>query len=429
MSKFLDSIVVGIDVSADFSIATILAPDGAMYRKGFRFENDSEGFSILVESIKKAEETYRKDAVVFMESTGTYHLSLFYYLSKQGITIYTINPLITHASKNKGIRKVKSDKSDSYTIAQLGKYQTIKTSRVIQVPVYELRLLCREYYDLIDIRANIKTQISNVLHTYFPGYGNVFSNTTGKTSLAILRLYPCPKNIIPKNEEKIKELMKNVSKRHMPWINSTYQKLVNAAQNASEIQFLNSSSKLKRLIDSYDFYTKQLEQLESEINKYATSDKLSSRFKEGIELIDSIPGVGFLQSVALMTEIGDITDFKKPKHLVAYFGLDPSVNQSGKYLSTHNHISKRGSRIARKVLYQISLLCIRDKNNGIPYNPILKEFYTKVSTRKPRKVAQVAVMSKLTKYIFSILTAEKPYHFIFPKDHNAQYFVNYKKIS
>jgi len=48
-----------------------------------------------------------------------------------------------------------------------------------------------------------------------------------------------------------------------------------------------------------------------------------------------------MTAVTLIAEIGDINAFKKPKQLVAFFGIDPSVNQSGKF---------NGTKIGRKVL-------------------------------------------------------------------------------
>ena len=53
MSKFYNAPVVGVDVAADFSVATILAPDGSIYKKAFRFEHDAKGFLYFLEIIKK----------------------------------------------------------------------------------------------------------------------------------------------------------------------------------------------------------------------------------------------------------------------------------------------------------------------------------------------------------------------------------------
>jgi transposase len=70
------------------------------------------------------------------------------------------------------------------------------------------------------------------------------------------------------------------------------------------------------------------------------SNRISAEFKKNIQLIYSIPGVGELTAITIMSEIGNIKGFIKPKHLVAYFGIDPSVNQSGKFNSNKNVMSK-----------------------------------------------------------------------------------------
>ena len=45
MSKFFNSPVVGIDVSADFSYVAILAPNGDVYKKSFKIKHDVSGFN------------------------------------------------------------------------------------------------------------------------------------------------------------------------------------------------------------------------------------------------------------------------------------------------------------------------------------------------------------------------------------------------
>ncbi|MGM0411656.1 MAG: transposase, partial [Bacillota bacterium] len=76
--------------------------------------------------------------------------------------------------------------------------------------------------------------------------------------------------------------------------------------------------------------------------------ELSSAFP----LLLSIPGVGELTAATIIGEIGCVSRFPTVKQLVAYFGLDPSVYQSGRFKATNNKISKRGSPYLHKALYQ-----------------------------------------------------------------------------
>ncbi|SCZ11798.1 hypothetical protein [Alkaliphilus peptidifermentans] len=70
-----------------------------------------------------------------------------------------------------------------------------------------LRNLCREYYDLVDDRANIKKKLSNDLRVAFPGYEKVFSDITGNTSLVILKSYSTPEAIINAPKEDVLNLI------------------------------------------------------------------------------------------------------------------------------------------------------------------------------------------------------------------------------
>jgi len=119
MSKYANNPVVGIDISADFSMVAILKPNGDLYRKPFRINHDAEGFNYLYGQIKKVEEEFNMIAPVFMESTGMYHLNLLYFLKNKSLEVYTLNPLITNSNRNTDIRKEKSDKKDSIAKCKL----------------------------------------------------------------------------------------------------------------------------------------------------------------------------------------------------------------------------------------------------------------------------------------------------------------------
>jgi transposase len=82
----------------------------------------------------------------------------------------------------------------------------------------------------------------------------------------------------------------------------------------------------------------QLKNLLIEIHSLIKSGRLPEILIKNIQLVYSIPGIGEFTAITIMSEIADINDFVKPKHLVAYFGIDPSINQSGKFDSNRNKI-------------------------------------------------------------------------------------------
>ncbi|MDZ7742776.1 MAG: transposase [Bacteroidota bacterium] len=54
------------------------------------------------------------------------------------------------------------------------------------------------------------------------------------------------------------------------------------------------------------------------------------RYKTNVRLLRSIPGIGLIFSMIILTEIGDIRRFKNNDKLAAYVGLIPNTNSSGK---------------------------------------------------------------------------------------------------
>lgn len=396
MPKFLNSPTVGIDVSADFSFVAILAPNGDIYKKAFRINHDVKGFNYLFEQIKKVEEEFNTKTAIFMESTGVYHLSLFHFLNKNFDNTFVINPLVTKCNKNGDIRKVKNDKKDSLAIAKIGKYQEIKLSQGVSLDIFLLRSLEREYYKLTDTCSVFKKKLSSSLRVTFPGYNTIFSDITSNSSIAILSDYPTPQAILAAQKDKLVSILKKQSRKGLDWSEKKYNKLIDLAKEAILIGVPLEALAFK-ITSSINFivtFETEINNLKKEIDNLITSADFPDQLKKNIELVDSIPGIGQLTAVTLVAEIGDIEGFIKPKHLVAFFGIDCSVNESGKFKGNQNKISKRGTRIGRRALYAVALASIRKNRNGVPINKVLLEYYETNLKGKKAKVALVAIMHK-----------------------------------
>ena len=426
MSKFFNSPTIGIDVSADFSYVAILAPNGDTYKKSFKIKHDVSGFNHLFKEIKKVEEEFNMKSAIFMESTGVYHLSLFHFLKNNFDNTFVINPLVTKCNKNVDIRKVKNDKKDALSIARIGKFQNIKLSQGVSLDIFLLKSLVREYYKLTDNASIYKKKLSADLRIIFPNYNTVFSNPTSNSSLAILNAYPTPEAVLnaPKNE--ILALLISNSKKGAKWSENKYEKLMSIANEATIIGLpLNGLAiKISSSINIIKALESEINTLLNEIDLLLISNDFPEQIKNNIDLIDSIPGVGRLTAITLIAEIGDIDGFVKPKHLVAFFGIDSSVNESGKFKGNQNKMSKRGTRIGRRALYAVALASIRKNRNGVPINSVLLDYYQTNLNGKKAKVALGAIMHKIINYIFAILRTQTPFEMRDPKVHKQMYLEN-----
>jgi len=149
------------------------------------------------------------------------------------------------------------------------------------------------------------------------------------------------------------------------------------------------------------------------------SDDFPASSRQHIELLNAMPGIGFITAATLIAEIGDFSLFKSPKAFMTFFGIDPSVSQSGKFNGDRNKIYKRGARIGRRILFTVAMASIRTTRMGEAVNPILMDYYATKCVNKKKKVALVAVMHKLLHYIFAVLRDNKPYEFRKPKNHQT----------
>lgn len=429
MSNFFNSPTVGIDISADFSFVAILAPNGDIFKRPFRIKHDVNDFNHLLKEIKKVEEEFNMKIAIFMESTGVYHLSLFHFLNKNFDNTFVINPLITKCNKNVDIRKVKNDKKDALSIAQIGKFQNIKLSQSVSMDIFQLKSLVREYYKLTDNCSTYKKKLSADLRVIFPGYKNVFSNVTSNSSLAILNDYPTPETILNAPKDVIIDILIKKSKKGLNWAEKLYLTLINYASEATIIglPLHGFSWKITSTIKIIKTLENEIKNLLEQIESLIGSPNFSEQIRENIELIDSIPGIGRLTAITLIAEIGDINGFIKPKHLVAFFGIDSSVNESGKFKGNQNKISKRGTRIGRRALYSTALACIRTNRNGVPINKFLLDYYQNNLNGKKPKVALVAIMHKIINYIFSVLRNQTPFELRDPRIHKQMYLENKSK--
>ncbi|MEW8963535.1 IS110 family transposase [Paraclostridium dentum] len=426
MSKFFYSPTVGIDVSADFSYIAILAPNGESYKKPFRINHDVSGFTHLLNKIKKVEEEFNMKTAIFMEATGVYHLSLFHFLNKNFDNTFVINPLVTKCTKNVDIRKVKNDKKDAVSIAKIGKFQNIKLSQGVTLDIFLLRSLIREYYKLTDTCSIFKKKLSADLRVIFPGYSNIFSNVTSLSSIAILSNYPTPKAVLDAPKDDILEILINKSRKGSLWAEKVYSKLHSVANDAAVIGLPLSglSIKITSNIALINAIESEIHNLINEIKSLIKSSDFPKQVRTNIELLNSIPGIGELTAITLVAEIGDINGFIKPKHLVAFFGIDSSVNESGKFKGNQNKISKRGTRIGRRVLYAVALASIRKNRNGVPINKVLLDYYQTNLDGKKAKVALVALMHKILNYIFAVLRNQEPFKLRDPKIHKQMFLEN-----
>lgn len=76
----------------------------------------------------------------------------------------------------------------------------------------------------------------------FPGYCEAFSNITGNTFIAILKIYKTPKRILETPRNELIDFIKRYYKKGLEGATKTYDKLINATKIAITFSHQLSSS-------------------------------------------------------------------------------------------------------------------------------------------------------------------------------------------
>jgi transposase len=125
-----------------------------------------------------------------------------------------------------------------------------------------------------------------------------------------------------------------------------------------------------------------------------------------VEILDSLPGVGWFGALLIAAEIGDWQRFPSGPSLACYAGLVPREDSSGDRL-VRGRITKEGSSYLRWILVQAAL-----KHEC---SPRLHALFTRVAARRGAMKARVAVARELLVIAWHLLAKDTVYEERLPR--------------
>ena len=157
------------------------------------------------------------------------------------------------------------------------------------------------------------------------------------------------------------------------------------------------------LLNEIDRIDALVADLESVIASYVA---VRPHLKDQMDRLLSITGVNLVVATGLIATIGDVTRFSTGKKLAAYFGVVPSVRQSGD-TSRNGRITKQGRAEARWLLIEAAEILRRSPGP-------MRALYSRVQRKRNHNVAVVAVARKLVELVHHLLTREEDYIYKLP---------------
>ena len=370
---------VGIDISKYKHDFCIISNTGEVIVENSSFENNIKGFQLFLDQLKP----YNKQSVqIAFEATGHYSLNLELFLTNQDYSFMKVNPLVVHQFlKARSLRRTKTDKADSFTMANYLMSIQYKPNSYLLYNIYTLKSLCRSREQLIKERSKFEVLLTNELDKSFPEIKPFFNNRISSTLLFILNKY--------KNTEHIALMKDYDSIRCISQGKFTYAKFAKLKELAkNSVGFYDENTDL--LISTYVSIINNFNEKIDPINK-----QISTIIKDLNPRMLTIPGLGEISAAIILSEYGDISNFSSPNKMLAFAGLEPSIIQSGT-LEHNGKMVKHGSGHLRYAIMNIAMTILR-------YSPTFYDFYLKKrSEGKCHRVALSHVCKKLIRVIYTL---------------------------
>lgn len=160
------------------------------------------------------------------------------------------------------------------------------------------------------------------------------------------------------------------------------------------------SSSMMRMKKRITLLDKQEMEIKEEIQTIVKKDTSTN---DAVKLISTIPGIGLLTAVTVLSETNGFELIRNKRQLTSYAGLDVVQKQSGTSVQGKPRISKKGNKYLRKAMYLPALSVIRCDER-------FKAIFTRVVVKKGIKMkAGVAVQRKLLEMTYTIFKTNLPY--------------------
>ena len=347
-------IYVGIDVAKDKHDCFITNSDGDVLFKSFTIPNNREGFETLFQRIESVSDDLAK-VKVGLEATGHYSYNLLGFLLDKDLTTFVINPLHTNLyRKSLSLRKTKTDKVDSRTIAtMMMSDMNLNSYSDTSYHNEELKSLTRYRFDKVKERAKLKTSVSRLVCILFPELEKLVPTLHMASVYALLSEFPSAGAIASAHLTRLTNLLSESSKGR--YGKDTAVMFRDAARSSIGSLMPAKSLELKHTIKLIQELTTEIEEIEAAIKRIMDEEIQSP--------ITTIPGISYRMGAMIIAEIGDFSRFDSADKILAYAGMSPSTYQSGQLDNCYSHMEKRGSRYLRYALYNATkYVCHWDKS-------------------------------------------------------------------
>ncbi|KAA6301778.1 MAG: hypothetical protein EZS26_002087 [Candidatus Ordinivivax streblomastigis] len=249
--------------------------------------------------------------------------------------------------------------------------------------------------DPVDAVKLVNTLKAGLLHSiYIPEMEIVLDRDLVRTRTAIVkdvsRWKTRIKHLLYRHGVKYPERFANAnthwSRRFVKWLEE-------------EVVLLPGSGK-EPLLQHIASYLVSRERLLDITRKIRTLSR-NNTYAKNMEVLCSIPGIGFHTAISFLTEMGDISRFSNEKEFASFIGIVPTCHSSGEKENT-GEMTFRGNKHVRQQLVECAW-------KAISKDLALGACYGKYCQRMDENDAIIRIARKLSNRILTVLKTKKKY--------------------
>jgi len=397
LEAYLDRLTMYIGVDVADQTFTSLAIDASQEIIGSleKCANDPEGFQRLVTWARDLRDQHGLRIIaVAGETAGIYYWALWDFLSEQpDVARVLYNPRTTEHMGEVLSKKVRNDLVDALLLAeQLRLGSTPEVFLQEDEDLLTARYYSRAARDLAQQINRKKNQLRALLRAYCPPLSRVFpgSKLHHPAVYALLQEYLFPDEIAHAGAEPLADILIAHCRDAFGLVEA--QQLIEASRQAITRSI--GREAIRHLVHGY-------------INDITTFQQRKSFYlKTGYALIEDRPetkllravkGAGVSNTLALVTEIGDVHRFPGGQYLASFLGLTTSKHISGTTLYSSKRITKQGSPNGRYAAVNLAQHLSR-------YVPRYQAMYQRIKGRKPpRKGHFIALVAIARDFVTNVL--------------------------
>lgn len=393
-------LLIGVDVSKAKHDACIGTLDSVKAR--IRFRNANDGFKRFEDAIRK--NIFRnkcRRVIVAMEPSGLYWYALYNRLRKCGFNVCLVDcKAVKNNRKTLPDGASKTDKKDAYSIFDLLQQGKFFLPVERDEELNAAYRMMRRHMALKKRVGQIRNQLRGALHLAFPELSDCINDITQPTSLRFLKSNPTPESIMRNGRKRFLEKWKP-RRRCGQWRPEKFKQIYDIAQESIGLKdpYRTDEFEIKQLAhDLADALEKQKMWLDQAI--------LLLDERPDFQLLMTVPRLGKPTAAAILTAIGNISEYTNGKQLVKLAGLDVRLYESGSSVFRRPRISRIGSAYLRHWVYYLSMRLVA-------HDPGFKSSFNAYKKKSPGQGsglrAMTAICDKLLRIVYSMLKNNEAY--------------------